>query len=101
VRDRVKSGEELSDAFAAFDTMFPPLYAATLKAGERTGELEQVIRRFIRYLRLVIEARKRVISALVYPAVLVALSIGMLFIMAIFVVPVSPCSTTPWTSSCR
>ncbi len=87
VRDRVKSGEELSDAFAAFETMFPPLYAATLKAGERTGELEQVIRRFIRYLRLVIEARKRVISALVYPAVLVALSIGMLFIMAIFVVP--------------
>lgn len=87
VRDRVKSGEELSDAFAAFGHMFPPLYPATLKAGERTGELEQVIRRFIRYLRLVIEARKRVISALVYPAVLVALSIGMLFVMAIFVVP--------------
>ena len=56
VRDRVKGGEELSDAFASFGAVFPPLYSATLKAGERTGELEQVLRRFIRYLKLVIEA---------------------------------------------
>jgi type IV pilus assembly protein PilC len=87
VRDRVRSGEELSDAFASFGPIFPPLYAATLKAGERTGELEQVLRRFIRYLKLVIEARKRVVSALVYPSVLVGLSIAMLFVMAIFVMP--------------
>lgn len=87
VRDRVKSGVELSDAFSEFGDLFPPLFASTLKAGERTGELEQVIRRFIRYLRLVLEARKRVYSALVYPAVLVGLSITMLFVMGVFVVP--------------
>jgi len=87
VRDRVKSGEELSQAFASFGSMFPPLYAATLKAGERTGDLEQVIRRFIRYLKLVIDARKRVVSALVYPTVLVGLSIGLIFVMALFVLP--------------
>ncbi len=87
VRDRVRSGEELSDAFGSFGAVFPPLYSATLKAGERTGELEQVLRRFIRYLKLVIEARKRVVSALVYPSVLVGLSIAMLFVMAIFVMP--------------
>lgn len=87
VRDKVKSGVELSDAFASFGDLFPPLYASTLKAGERTGELEQVIRRFIRYLRLVLEARKRVFSALVYPAVLVGLAFAMLFVMAVFVVP--------------
>jgi type IV pilus assembly protein PilC len=87
VRDRVRSGEELSEAFASFGPVFPPLYAATLKAGERTGELEQILRRFIRYLKLVIEARKRVVSALVYPSVLVGLSIAMLFVMAIFVMP--------------
>ena len=87
VRDRVKSGVELSQAFGSFGTMFPPLYAATLKAGERTGELEQVIRRFIRYLKLVIDARKRVVSALVYPTVLIGLSIGLIFVMAIFVLP--------------
>lgn len=87
IRDRVKSGEELSEAFASFGDLFPPLYPATLRAGERSGELESVIRRFIRYLRLLLAARKKVISALVYPAVLVGLSITMLIIMAIFVVP--------------
>ncbi len=87
IRDKVKSGEELSDAFASFGDMFPPLYASTLKAGERSGELEQVIRRFIRYLRLVIDARKRVVSAMVYPSVLILLSIAMLVVMAIYVVP--------------
>lgn len=85
--DQVRSGSELSDAFAGFGDMFPPLYASSLKAGERSGELEQVIRRFMRYQRLVITARKRVVSALIYPAVLVGLSIGMLAVLAIYVVP--------------
>ena len=87
VRDRIKTGVELSDAFAAFGDVFPPLYASTLKAGERTGELEQVIRRFVRYLQLVISARKRVVSALVYPLVLVGLSIALVFVMAVVVIP--------------
>ncbi|QQR74319.1 MAG: type II secretion system F family protein [Holophagales bacterium] len=87
VRDKVKSGVELSDAFASFGDVFPPLYASTLKAGERTGELEQVLRRFVRYLQLVLAARKRVVSALVYPAVLVGLSVALIFVMAIFVLP--------------
>ncbi len=87
IRDRVKSGEELSDAFTRFTDLFPALYPSTLKAGERSGELEQVIRRFIRYLRMVINARKRVVSALVYPMVLICLSLAMLAVLAIYVVP--------------
>jgi type IV pilus assembly protein PilC len=87
IRDRVKTGEDLSEAFAAHGNLFPRLYPSTLKAGERSGELEQVIRRFIRYMKLVLDARRRVISALVYPAVLVCLSISMIIIMAIYVVP--------------
>jgi len=87
IRDRVKNGEDLSEAFAAHGEMFPRLYPASLKAGERSGELEAVIRRFIRYMKLVLDARRRVISALVYPAVLVCTSIAMIIIMAIFVVP--------------
>jgi len=87
IRDRVKSGEDLSEAFAAYGELFPRLYPATLKAGERSGELEQVIRRFLRYQKLVLDARRRVVSALVYPAVLVCLSIAMIIVMAVFVVP--------------
>ncbi len=87
VRDQVRSGAELSDAFASFGDLFPPLYSSSLKAGERSGELEQVLRRFIRYLRLLLNARKRVVSALVYPAVLISLSLVMVLVMAIYVVP--------------
>ncbi len=87
VRDRIKSGEELSDAFGHYADYFPRLYPASLKAGERSGELEAVLRRFIRYLKLVGDARRRVVSALVYPAVLVGLSIAMIFILSIAVVP--------------
>src|SRR6202035_1994040 len=87
VRDRVKAGGDLWGACASSGEMSPRLYPSALKAGERSGELEQVIRRFIRYLKLVLEARKRVISALIYPAVLVGLSITMIVVMTIFVVP--------------
>jgi type IV pilus assembly protein PilC len=87
VRDKVKSGTDLSEAFAEYGDLFPRLYPSSLKAGERSGELELVIRRFIRYMRLLLDARRRVISALVYPAVLVVLSIAMIAVMAIYVVP--------------
>lgn len=87
IRDQVRSGAELSDAFASFGDLFPPLYASSLKAGERSGELEGVIRRFVRYLRLMLNARKRVVSALVYPSVLISLSVVMIAVMTIYVVP--------------
>lgn len=87
VRDRIKSGEELSEAFEAHGELFPRLYPATLKAGEKSGELEGVLRRFIRYLKLVTEARRRLFSALVYPAILVSLSVVMILVLSILVVP--------------
>ncbi len=87
VRERIRTGEDLSSAFAVHQERFPRLYPSILKAGERSGELETVIRRFVRYQKLVLDARKRVVSALVYPAVLIGMSIVMLLIMMIYVVP--------------
>jgi type IV pilus assembly protein PilC len=87
VRERVASGQELSAAFEAHADLFPRLYPSSLKAGERSGDLEKVIRRFVRYLQLMLDARKRVISALVYPAVLVCLSAAMVVVMTVYVVP--------------
>jgi type IV pilus assembly protein PilC len=87
VRDQIKSGTDLSDAFAQHGDLFPRLYPSSLKAGEKSGELEAVIRRFVRYMKLVLDARRRVISALTYPAVLVVLSITMIAVMTIYVVP--------------
>lgn len=87
VRHRVSSGEDMSDAFAIHGDLFPRLYPPSLKAGERSGELEQVIRRFIRYQKLVLDARKRAVSALVYPSLLVGLSLVMLLLLSVYVVP--------------
>jgi len=87
VRQRVRSGESLSEAVASFGDLFPPLYSPTLKAGERSGDLETVLRRFIRYQRLMMDARKKIVSALVYPLVLIGLSIGLIGVMTVYVVP--------------
>ena len=87
IRDRVESGEELSEAFAAAGNAFPPIYASMLKAGEQSGGLEQVIRRYVRQLKLVTSSRKRVVSALFYPALLVCLSVGIVAVMMFFVMP--------------
>lgn len=87
VLSEVRSGAELSAAFAEYRDVLPPLFAAALQAGERTGDLEQVLGRVVRYFRLVIDARRRVYTALVYPTVLVGLSILLLGIMSLYVVP--------------
>jgi type IV pilus assembly protein PilC len=87
IRDKVSSGEDLSQAVSDFGELFPPLYSATLKAGERSGEMEQVIRRFVRHLGLILETRKRIASALVYPVTLIGLSFGLILVMTVFVLP--------------
>lgn len=87
IRDRVESGTELSDAFSEAGETFPSIYASMLKAGEQSGGLEPVIRRYVRQLKLVTSSRKRVVSALFYPALLVCLSVGIVAVMMFFVMP--------------
>jgi type IV pilus assembly protein PilC len=87
IRNQVESGLSFSEAVASFGGLFPPLYAPILMAGERSGDLEEVLDRFVRYQRLVQDASKRVVSAMVYPAVLVGLSIVLIAVMLVYVVP--------------
>ena len=87
VREKITSGVALSDAFASFGSMFPPIYSTSLRAGERSGDMEGVLRRFLRYQKMIVALRKKVIGALIYPAILVLLSSGMIFVMLTFVIP--------------
>jgi type IV pilus assembly protein PilC len=87
VYDRVKAGTALSDAFAAHGTLFPAVYSASLMAGERSGNLDSVIRRYVGYEKIIGTVRRRTISALIYPAILVTLMLGLVGIIMLRVVP--------------
>jgi type IV pilus assembly protein PilC len=87
IRDDVKGGASLSDAFSRFPKTFPHLYIASIRAGERTGDLPQTIRRYIAYLKRVEGLRKKVVSALVYPSILVTVAVLAVMFLLVYVVP--------------
>ena len=87
VYERVRAGSSLSEAFEAHGTLFPGVYTASLLAGEKSGNLEQVIRRYVAYVKVVSNVRRKTISALVYPAILVLLSLVVVSIIVLRVVP--------------
>jgi len=86
VRDRVKGGELLSDAFAAQGT-FPKIYTTTLMAGEKSGNMEEVLARYISFQRLALTFKKKLAVSLVYPALLVTMVFFMLIFLVTYVVP--------------
>jgi type IV pilus assembly protein PilC len=86
IRDRVKSGELLSEAFAA-QGVFPRIYTTTLLAGEKSGNLEEVLNRFIAFQRLALAFRKKLLASLVYPALLATLVTVMLIFLITYVIP--------------
>ena len=87
VYDRVRAGSSLSESFEAHGSLFPGVYTASLLAGEKSGNLEQVIRRYVAYVKVVESVRRKVISALIYPAVLLTLSLIVVGILVLRVVP--------------
>jgi len=86
VRDRLRGGELLSEAFAA-QKVFPKVYTTTLLAGEKSGNLEEVMGRYIAFQRLAVSFRKKMVSSLVYPTLLVVMLLVMMTFLITFVVP--------------
>lgn len=87
VHQQVTTGVALSDAFLSLGDTFPRLYANTVRAGERSGELEFVLGRYVEYQRLVEGVRRKIVASLTYPLVLVLLSICLVVILMIKVIP--------------
>lgn len=86
VQDRVKSGELLSAAFEAQGAT-SKIYTTTLLAGERSGNLEEVLGRYIAFQRITVSFRKKLISSLWYPALLIVALAVMLTFLLTYVVP--------------
>ena len=87
VHERVRSGSALSEAFEAQGGMFTGIYHASLMAGEKSGSLETVLRRYVAHMKVISSVRSRMVSALIYPAVLLAVSAAVVGLIVFKVVP--------------
>jgi type IV pilus assembly protein PilC len=87
VHEKVRGGAALSDAFGAHAELFSGVYTASLVAGERSGSLDTVLRRFVAYSKVLDTVRRRTLSALLYPAILVVLALLLVAIIVVRVVP--------------
>jgi len=86
VGSRVKTGESISSAFEAQGTV-PLVYTTTLLAGERSGNLEEVLQRYLDFQRVSLTFRKKLRASLIYPAFLIVMVIGLFIFLITFVVP--------------
>ncbi|MEW6441482.1 MAG: type II secretion system inner membrane protein GspF [bacterium] len=87
VRERVNEGASLADALQSFSGIFPDLYISMVRAGESSGALELVLLRLADYLENQVRIRRRIVSALVYPAVMTVVGLAVLSILFAFVIP--------------
>ena len=87
VHDKVRSGSALSDAFGAHSDRFPRVYTASLLAGERSGNLDAVLRRYVEYAKIISTVKRKTRSALAYPAILIVLSLALVSVIVLKVVP--------------
>ena len=87
VHEKVRGGAALSEAFTAHADLFPGVYTASLVAGERSGSLDTVLRRFVTYSKVIDTVRKKTLSAMLYPAILTVLAILLVGILVVKVVP--------------
>lgn len=87
VKTEVRGGKALSDAMGKHPRFFPELYTNSLRAGERTGNLSEVLERFIAYLKQMITVKRHIISAVTYPIFLIGFTVILMAVLLTYVVP--------------
>src|SRR5258708_18690380 len=87
VEEAIRGGAALSQAFAAQGTTFPRIYTASILAGERSGALDEVLSRYVSYMRRSVGLRRKIRGALAYPTFLLLASLGMVIFLTVYVVP--------------
>lgn len=87
VEEAIRGGAALSQAFAAQGAIFPRIYTASILAGERSGALDEVLSRYVNYMRRSVALRRKIRGALAYPLFLLIASLGMVVFLITYVVP--------------
>src|SRR5881275_996629 len=87
IADSVQSGSTFSDALALHPRIFNDLYVNIFKAGEVGGVLELVLNRLSEFQEKAAKIRNKVLSAMVYPIIVMTMAIGILCFLLVFIVP--------------
>ncbi len=87
VEEKVRGGLALSQAFGAQGDAFPRIYIASILAGERSGALDEVLLRYVKYQQTLQDARRKIKKSLSYPMVLISASIILVMVLATYVIP--------------
>ena len=87
VEEQIRGGAALSEAFAAQGNIFPRIYTASILAGERSGALDEVLLRYVTYMRRNVALRRKIRGALAYPLFLLFASACMVTFLTVYVVP--------------
>jgi type IV pilus assembly protein PilC len=104
VREDIRGGASASDALAKHPVYFPELYVATVKAGEQSGNLPEVLQRYIVYLKLMVGLRQKVKKAISYPIVLTIIGLAVVGFLLTYVMPTfvsvygESAKTMPWAT---
>lgn len=104
VRENIRGGSSASDALARHPAYFPDLYVATIKTGEQSGNLADVLQRYVGYLKLMMGLRQKVLKALSYPLFLILIGVGVIVFLLTYVVPTfvsvygESAKTLPWAT---
>ncbi len=85
--EALKAGDSFAGAAAAHPEAFPPFYIGVLSSAELTGNLDTVLDQLADYIDRDIEAKRKVIAALIYPAVVAVMSVGTVIVLTTFVLP--------------
>jgi type IV pilus assembly protein PilC len=87
IEEGLRSGERLSDCLDRHPKVFPEFYRGIMRSAELTGQLDVVLDQLAKYLERDLEARRRISAALIYPAVIAAMSLVTVVVLAAFVLP--------------
>jgi general secretion pathway protein F len=87
VREQIRGGKALSAALEVYPKDFSPIYIHMVRAGEASGALDQILFRLAEFLEKQLALKNKVTNAILYPALMLAVGVGVLFFLMTFVVP--------------
>jgi len=87
MREQIQNGVPFSEALGEHATVFPPYYIGILRSAELTGQLDTALEQLSGYIERDVEAKSTIKAALVYPLVVLGMSVVTVVILAVYVMP--------------